>query len=112
MNGDGERVTNVSAVACVFETPTTIVGGTVTGLVGTGFILENSSDSELLPIGPANGNQEFTFKNLVPTGTAYNVTILTEPTAPRPRLASSALSTGSGTATANVTTSRDYSARR
>jgi hypothetical protein len=35
----------------------TAIGGTVTGVVGTGLILLNSGDSEQLPISPANGNQ-------------------------------------------------------
>jgi hypothetical protein len=92
------NVTNV-AVNCVLSYS---IGGTVTGLVGTGLILQNSSDSEQLPISPANGNQAFTFKNLVPTGTAYTVTTFAQPTAPTQTCVVSA-GTGSGTATANVT---------
>ncbi len=92
------NVTNV-AVACVLSYS---IGGTVTGLVGTGLILENSSDSEQLPISPANGNQAFTFKNLVPTGTAYTVTIFAQPTGPTQTCTVSS-GTASGTATANVT---------
>src|SRR6266481_7146506 len=61
------NVTNV-AVNCVLSFS---IGGTVTGVVGTGLILQNSSDSEQLSISPANGNQAFTFKKLVPTGTVY-----------------------------------------
>lgn len=100
-NGSGvasANVTNVS-VNCVLSYS---IGGTVTGLVGTGLILENSSDSEQLTISPANGNQPFTFKNFVPTGTAYNVTIFAQPTGPTQTCVVSA-GTGSGTATANVT---------
>lgn len=93
------NVTNVT-VNCVLSYS---IGGTVSGLVGTGLILENSSDSELLPISPANGNQTFTFTNLVPTGTAYTVSISAQPTGPVQTCVVSA-GTGSGTATANVTT--------
>ncbi len=80
-NGSGVASANVTNVAvnCVLSYT---IGGTVTGLVGTGLILQNSSDSEQLAISPASGNQAFTFKKLVPTGTAYTVTIFAEPTAP------------------------------
>ena len=91
-------VTNV-AVNCVLSFT---IGGTVTGVVGTGLILQNSSNSEQLTISPANGNQPFTFKNFVPTGTAYSVTIFAEPTGPTQTCVITS-GTGSGTATANVT---------
>lgn len=99
-NGSGVASANVTNVAvnCVLSYT---IGGTVTGLVGTGLILQNSSDSEQLAISPANGNQAFTFKNLVPTGTVYNVTVFAEPTAPTQNCTVTA-GTGSGTATANV----------
>src|SRR6266850_1266697 len=100
-NGSGVASANVTNVAvnCVLSFS---IGGTVTGVVGTGLILQNSSDSEQLPISPANGNQAFTFKKLVPTGTAYNVTIFAQPTAPTQNCTVTS-GTGSGTATANVT---------
>jgi hypothetical protein len=100
-NGSGTATANVTNVAvnCVLSFS---IGGTVTGVVGTGLILQNSSDSEQLPISPANGNQAFTFKKLVPTGTAYNVTVFAQPTAPTQNCTVSS-GTGSGTATANVT---------
>ncbi len=90
------NVTNVS-VTCVLSYT---IGGTITGLVGTGLILQNSSDLEQLPV-TANG--VFTFKNLVPTGTAYTVTIFTQPTGPV-QTCSFTTGTDNGTATANVTT--------
>ena len=100
--GSGTATANVTNVAvnCVLSYS---IGGTVTGVVGTGLILENSSDSEQLPISAANGNQAFTFKNLVPTGTAYTVSVLAQPTGPTQTCVVSP-GTGSGTATANVTT--------
>ena len=94
----GANVTNV-AVTCVLSYT---IGGTVTGVVGTGLTLENSSDAEQLAIGAANGNQAFTFKNLVPTGTAYTISISTQPTNPVQTCVVTP-STASGTATANVT---------
>jgi Galactose oxidase, central domain/Kelch motif len=100
-NGSGVASANVTTVAvnCVLSYS---IGGTVTGVVGTGLILQNSSDSEQLTISPANGNQAFTFKNLVPSGTAYTVTIFAEPTAPTQACTVSP-GTGTGTATATVT---------
>ncbi|MGB7283125.1 MAG: kelch repeat-containing protein [Candidatus Acidiferrum sp.] len=101
-NGSGTASANVTnvAVTCVLSYS---IGGTVTGLVGSGLILENSSDSEQLKISPANGNQAFTFTELVPTGTAYTVTIFAQPTSPAQTCVVTT-GTGSGTATANVTT--------
>ena len=100
-SGSGTAAANVTNVAvnCVLSFS---IGGTVTGVVGTGLILQNSSDSEQLPISPANGNQAFTFKKLVPTGTTYNVTVFAQPTAPTQNCTVSS-GTGTGTATANVT---------
>ena len=92
------NVTNV-AVTCVASYS---VGGTVTGLVGTGFILQNSSDSEQLTLSAANGNQPFTFKNLVPTGTTYTVSIVAQPTAPVQTCVITP-GTASGTANSNIT---------
>jgi hypothetical protein len=99
-NGSGTATANVTnvAVSCVLSFS---IGGTVTGVVGTGLILQNSSDTEQLAISPANGNQAFTFKKLVPTGTVYNVTVFAEPTAPT-QACTVTSGTGSGTATANV----------
>ncbi len=101
-NGSGTATANVTNVAvnCVLSYT---IGGTVTGVVGTGLILENSSDLEQLPISPANGNQAFTFKNFVPTGTNYTVTIYAQPASPAQTCVVTP-STASGTATANVTT--------
>jgi len=98
--GNGTAGANVTSVVvnCVLSYS---IGGTVTGVVGTGLILQNSSDLEQLAISPANGNQAFTFKNLVPTGTAYTVTVFAEPTGPTQACVVSP-GTGSGTATGNV----------
>jgi Galactose oxidase, central domain/Kelch motif len=101
-NGSGtastSAVTNV-AVTCVLSYT---IGGNVSGLVGTGLILENSATTELLPISATNGNQAFTFKQLVATGTAYTVTISAQPTMPT-QTCTVTPTTASGTATGNVT---------
>jgi hypothetical protein len=99
-SGSGTASANITNVAvnCVLSYT---IGGTVSGLSGTGLILQNSSDLEQLPISAAAGNQTFTFKNLVPTGTAYTVTIYGQPTAPV-QTCNVTPATASGTATANV----------
>ncbi len=100
--GSGTATANVTTVAvnCVLSFS---IGGNVSGLVGTGLILLNSFNSEALPISPANGNQAFTFTKLVPTGTAYTVSISAQPTGPT-QTCVVAPNTGSGTVTSNVTT--------
>jgi hypothetical protein len=97
-NGSGTASANVTNVAvnCVLSYS---IGGTVTGLDGTGLILQNSSDLEQLKI---TQNGAFAFVGLVPTGTAYTVTIATQPTAPVQTCVVTP-GTDSGTATANVT---------
>lgn len=98
-NGSGTAAANVTNVAvnCVLSYT---IGGSVTGLVGTGLVLQNSSNLEQLTI-TANG--AFTFKKFVPTATAYTVTIATQPTGPV-QTCGITPGTDSGTATANVTT--------
>lgn len=102
-NGSGNASANVTnvAVACVLSYT---IGGTVTGVVGSGLILQDSAGNivEKLPISAANGNQAFTFKQLVATGTMYTVTIFAQPTGPT-QTCTVTPSTASGTATANVT---------
>lgn len=100
-NGSGTATANVTdvTVSCVNSYS---IGGTVSGLVGTGLVLENSSDSEMLTIKPGSGNQSFTFTNLVPSGTAYTVSISTQPSGPG-QICQVTSGSASGTATANVT---------
>lgn len=69
------NVTSV-AVSCV-RTEFTI-GGTVTGLAGSGLVLQNNAGNNLAIA--ANG--AFTFTGSVPTGTAYSVSVLTQPSTP------------------------------
>jgi len=97
-NGSGTATANVTnvAVTCVLAYT---VGGTVTGVVGTGLILQNTGVEQL----PITVNGEFTFVTPVPTGFAYTVTIFAQPTGPA-QTCSITPGTGSGTAIANVTT--------
>lgn len=99
-NGSGTATANVTnvTVSCVLSYT---IGGTITGLVGTGMVLENGSDQELLTITPGSGNQPFTFTKYVPTGTQYTVSISTQPSGPGQTCVVTP-GTASGTATANV----------
>jgi trimeric autotransporter adhesin len=69
------NITNVQ-VSCV--TIEFTIGGTVSGLAGSGLVLQNNA-GDSLSIG-ANGT--FTFGDSAPTGSAYNVTVLTNPSSP------------------------------
>jgi hypothetical protein len=68
-------ITNV-AVTCI--TNTYSVGGTVTGLVGTGMILEDNSADDLT----ISDNGSFAFATAIASGSTYNVTVLTQPGGP------------------------------
>jgi hypothetical protein len=91
-------VTNVDISCTNLAGVTYTIGGTVTGLKGPGLILQDDlgiNDDDLLPV---NGNGSFTFVNPVSSGSAYSVTVLTQPTG-----RDCAVANGSGTAVANVT---------
>ncbi|MGA7218475.1 MAG: hypothetical protein WBX38_09180 [Candidatus Sulfotelmatobacter sp.] len=93
-NGSGTATANVTnvAVTCV-TTPTYTIGGTLSGLTGTVVLQDNLTNNLSLT---ANG--AFTFSAAIPSGGAYSVTVLTQPTGQ-----ACAVTNGSGTATANVT---------
>jgi predicted secreted protein len=69
----GADVSNV-AVTCITDTFT--VGGNVSGLAGSGLVLQNN-DGDDLPIA-ADGS--FTFATALVDGSGYAVTVLTQPT--------------------------------
>jgi len=72
------------------------VGGTVTGLNGTGLILQTNA-GDVVPVSAAGA---FTFANQLGSGAAYTVTVKTQPSAQ-----TCTVTNGSGTVgTANVTT--------
>ena len=96
-SGSGTATANVTgiAVSCVASFT---IGGNVTGLVGTGLVLQdNKGDNYTVA---ANG--AFTFKTQLPTGAAYAVTVFSQPATPAQTCAP-AQGTDSGKATANVT---------
>ena len=71
----GANVTNV-AVACTTRTFT--IGGTVTGLTGSGLVLRNNGGNDLA----VSASGAFTFTTPVASGAAYAVTVQTQPGAP------------------------------
>src|SRR5580658_9025480 len=73
------------------------IGGTVTGLTGTGLVLQDNGADNLA----VKASGSFTFATSIATGGAYVVTVATQPTNPAQ---SCAVTGGTGTATANVTT--------
>jgi 6-phosphogluconolactonase (cycloisomerase 2 family) len=74
------------------------IGGTVTGLTGSGLLLQTNQGDVV----PVSGAGAFTFANQLGTGAAYTVTVKTQPSAP---VQNCTVSNGSGTVgTANVTT--------
>jgi hypothetical protein len=96
-NGSGTATTSTVTlnVSCVLSFT---VGGNVTGLVGTGLVLRNNGGDNLAIA--ANG--AFTFATPVATGAAYSVTVFAQPGSPAQTCVVTP-GTGSGTATANVT---------
>jgi N-acetylneuraminic acid mutarotase len=73
------------------------IGGTVTGLTGTGLVLQDNGGDDLT----ITGNTTFTFKTTIAAHQPYNVTVSASPSNP---VQTCTVSGGSGTATANVTT--------
>jgi len=76
-------------------TPTYTIGGTVMGLTGAGLVLQDNGGNNLTMSANATS---FTFSTAITSGDAYAVTVLTQPTGE-----SCTVTSGSGTASANVT---------
>src|SRR4051812_22480428 len=54
------------------------VGGTVTGLAGTGLVLQNNGGDDL----SVSADGSFTFPTALKSGDSYAVTVLTQPAGP------------------------------
>lgn len=72
-------------------TPTFAVGGTVSGLTGTGLVLQNNGGNDLT----VNANGSVTFTTPIASGATYNITVKTQPTATPAQTC--AVTNGSGT---------------
>ena len=89
---------NVTSVGIVCATNTYTVGGTVSGLVGSGLVLRNNGGDDL----PVSADGAVSFATPVASGATYGVTVFTQPTTPAQTCS---ISGGGGTmAQANVTT--------
>jgi 6-phosphogluconolactonase len=73
------------------------IGGTVSGLAGSGLVLADNGSTHLT----VSGNGAFTFASKIPVGSAYSMSVVTEPTSPSQ---SCVVANGSGHAgSSNVT---------
>ncbi|MGI5860463.1 MAG: DUF4215 domain-containing protein [Myxococcales bacterium] len=77
-SGAGTATGNVSNVKVTCVTNRYTIGGTVSGLVGSGLVLQNNGGDDLA----ISANGEFTFGTSVPSGGTYLVSVLTEPSDP------------------------------
>lgn len=77
-NGSGTMSANVTNVSIACTTNTYSVGATISGLSGTGLVLQLNGSNDM----PIAGNGAFTFSPSLIDGAAYSVTVLAQPTAP------------------------------
>jgi hypothetical protein len=96
INGSGTASgSNVNVAVSCASLPTHSVGGRVSGLRGIGLVLQNNARDDL----PIQSDGEFTFPTRLESGATYNVSILTQPTAP---LQSCTVANGTGTITGDI----------
>jgi uncharacterized repeat protein (TIGR03803 family) len=95
-NGSGTASANVTSVQVTCAAPAYTIGGSVSGLSGTGLVLQDNGGDNLT----ITGNGSFTFKTAINSGSAYEVTVLTQPSNPTQACS---VTNGSGTAIADVT---------
>jgi 6-phosphogluconolactonase (cycloisomerase 2 family) len=97
-SGSGTASTNVTSVAVTCTANTYLVTGSITGLTGTGLVLQNNGGGNLTVAANAT---TFTFPAALATGAAYSITVLTQPASPP---LNCTVNNGSGTiAVADVT---------
>jgi hypothetical protein len=78
-SGDGTiGSTNVNNVRITCASSTFSVSGTVIGLMGRGLVLQNNGADDV----GVNADGEFRFPTVLASGSAYNVTVRTQPTDP------------------------------
>jgi len=93
-NGTGSVSANVTNVAVICVTSAYTIGGTVSGLTGTGLVLQNNGGNDRA----ISADGVFTFSTALANGAAYGVTVLTQPSGQ-----SCTIANGTGTVSANVT---------
>jgi hypothetical protein len=97
-SGTGTASANVTTVqvACATTATNDTIGGTVSGLSGTGLVLQDNGGNNL----SVTANGSFTFSTAVASAGAYDVTVLMQPSNPAQTCE---VTDGSGTASADVT---------
>jgi sugar lactone lactonase YvrE len=93
-SGTGMATANVASVA-VTCMPLYTIGGSISGLAASGLVLADNGGDNL---SVASGATSFTFATALQSGASYNVTVASQPTGQTCTVAS-----GTGTATAKVT---------
>ena len=95
-NASGTASANVTTVTvtCTNTSSNLTIGGSVTGLTGAGLVLQDNGGDNLA----ISKNGAFTFATALASGASYAVTVLTQPTGQ-----TCAVTSGTGTASANVT---------
>jgi hypothetical protein len=97
-NGSGTiGAADVTNIAITCATGTFVIGGTISGLAGSGLVLQNNAGDDLA----INGNGTFQFSSALASGAPYNVTVKTHPTGPQQ---SCTVSNGSGTVSSSSIT--------
>jgi hypothetical protein len=97
-NGAGTATTNITNIQVNCGSTGLTLGGSVAGLIGSGLTLQNNGANNFQIAG--TGNVVFTFPTPITAGTAYAVTILTQPSNPGQTCF---VANGTGTASGNVT---------
>ena len=77
-NGSGTATANVTNVTVTCTSSTFTIGGTVIGLAGTGLVLQDNNADNV----PINADGMFTFATPVASGSAFSVTVMTQPSGP------------------------------
>jgi hypothetical protein len=77
-NAAGTATANVTSVTVTCSTGTFGVGGSVSGLEGSGLVLRNNGGDDL----PIASNGSFTFATELASGSAFAVAVATQPTRP------------------------------
>ena len=77
--GSGTATNNISNIQVNCGTNGLTLGGSVSGLIGSGLVLQNGSDSLQIT---GSGNVAFTFPTPITAGTTYSVGVQTQPSNP------------------------------
>jgi hypothetical protein len=96
-NGSGNATAKVTDVLVNCGTTGLTIGGSVSGLLGSGLVLQDNGGDNFAVSG--TGNVNFTFATPLAPGTAYAVTVLTQPSNP-PQICT--VVNGTGTANSAV----------